>query len=67
MAIIVEATFENGVLRPSEELPLKEHQKVRLTIEPSLGWAERTYGMLGWKGDHGSLEQLLADSEEEMP
>jgi predicted DNA-binding antitoxin AbrB/MazE fold protein len=66
MAIVVEATFENGVLKPSEPLPLKEHEKVRLTIESSQGWAERTYGMLGWKGDHETLEQLLAEAEEDM-
>ena len=28
----VEAVYENGVLRPLEPLPLKEHQKVRVTV-----------------------------------
>jgi predicted DNA-binding antitoxin AbrB/MazE fold protein len=28
----VEAVYENGVLRPLEPLPLKEHQKVSLTV-----------------------------------
>jgi predicted DNA-binding antitoxin AbrB/MazE fold protein len=35
MAITVEAVYENGVLKPSEALPLKEHEKVRVTIEPA--------------------------------
>ena len=28
----VEAVYENGVLRPLEPLPLREHQKVRVTV-----------------------------------
>jgi predicted DNA-binding antitoxin AbrB/MazE fold protein len=42
MAITVEAVYENGVLKPAQPLPLKEHEKVRVTVEqqqPSL--AER--------------------------
>lgn len=34
MTITVEATFENGVLRPLSPLPLAERQFVSLTIEP---------------------------------
>jgi predicted DNA-binding antitoxin AbrB/MazE fold protein len=34
MAITVEATYENGVLRPLRPLPLAERQSVSLTIEP---------------------------------
>ena len=32
MAITVEAVYENGVLRPLEPLPLKEHQRVSVTV-----------------------------------
>jgi predicted DNA-binding antitoxin AbrB/MazE fold protein len=42
MAITVEAVYENGVLKPTQPLPFKEHEKVTLTVEsagPSL--AER--------------------------
>lgn len=42
MAITVEAVYENGVLKLAQPLPLKEHEKVRVTVEerqPSL--AER--------------------------
>jgi len=28
----IEAVYENGVLRPLEPLPLKEHQKVSVTV-----------------------------------
>jgi len=34
MAITVEAVYENGVLKLNEALPLKEHEKVRVTVEP---------------------------------
>jgi AF2212-like len=32
MTISVEATYENGVLRPAQPLPLKEQEQVRVTI-----------------------------------
>ena len=64
MTITVEATYENGTLKPAKPLPLKEHEKVRVTIEPAVSLAESTYGLLGWKGSHEELEQLLAEAEE---
>ncbi len=64
MAIIVEATYENGVLRPAEPLPLAEHEKVRLTVEGQPDPVLQTYGMIGWKGTHEELEQILAEAEE---
>jgi len=42
MAITIEAVYEDGVLKPAQPLPLKEHEKVNITVEekqPSL--AER--------------------------
>lgn len=33
MAITVEAVYENGVLKPEKPLPLREHQKVMVTVE----------------------------------
>lgn len=34
MAITVEAVYENGVLKPAQPLPFKEHEKVSITVEP---------------------------------
>ncbi len=31
---VVDAVFENGVLRPQGELRLHEHERVRVTVEP---------------------------------
>jgi len=33
MAITVEAIYENGVLKLEKPLPLKEHEKVNVTVE----------------------------------
>jgi predicted DNA-binding antitoxin AbrB/MazE fold protein len=32
MDLSIEATYENGVLKPAEPLPLAEHEKVRVLI-----------------------------------
>jgi predicted DNA-binding antitoxin AbrB/MazE fold protein len=63
MAIVIDATYENGVLKPAEALPLGEHEKVRVTIEPETSWAERTAGMLQWTGDPEVLRRVADDDE----
>ncbi len=41
MTTTVTATFENGVLTPDQPLPLGEHERVKLTIEPLTNeWTE---------------------------
>ncbi len=37
MILIVEATYENGVLKPAQPLPFKEHERVRVTVEAPAG------------------------------
>jgi predicted DNA-binding antitoxin AbrB/MazE fold protein len=64
MNLTIEAVYENGVFKPSQPLPLKEHEKVRLTVELEQTWADRTAGMLQWTGTHEELEQILAETEE---
>ncbi len=34
MSIVVDAIYEDGVLKPDSPLPLKEHERVRATLEP---------------------------------
>jgi predicted DNA-binding antitoxin AbrB/MazE fold protein len=63
MGISVEATYENGVLKLTQPLPLEEHEKVRVTSEPALTWAERTAGMLKWTGDPDILRRIAEDDE----
>jgi predicted DNA-binding antitoxin AbrB/MazE fold protein len=35
MTITIEATYANGVLRPSQPLPLAENEKVQVTVMPA--------------------------------
>jgi predicted DNA-binding antitoxin AbrB/MazE fold protein len=37
MTITVQATYENGVLKPAQPLPFDEHAQVRVTVEPQTG------------------------------
>ena len=63
MAIVVEATYENGVLKPERPLPLGEHQKVRVIVESEASPIVEAYGVVGWKGDHATLERFALDPE----
>jgi predicted DNA-binding antitoxin AbrB/MazE fold protein len=66
MAITVEAVYEGGVLKPVEPLTsLQEGQKVEVTIVAKYeGWAERTAGMMDWKGRHEEIRAFLEDKEQ---
>lgn len=50
MTISVEAIYDNGFLKPVQPLPLKDQQKVQITIhtEPSL--ARQTAGLIRLAG-----------------
>jgi predicted DNA-binding antitoxin AbrB/MazE fold protein len=63
MSITVEATYENGVLKPLQPLPLQEHEKVKVTIHTGISVAEQTAGMLKWTGDPEVLRQIAEDDE----
>jgi len=63
MNLTVEATYENGVLKLAEPLPLKEHEKVTITIQPAISLARQTAGMVPWPGDAETLARLIRDPE----
>ena len=63
MELSVDATYEDGVLKPAQPLPLDEHQRVRVTVQVEKGWAERTAGMIKWTGDPETLRRLAEDPE----
>jgi predicted DNA-binding antitoxin AbrB/MazE fold protein len=50
MTVTIEATYENGVLKPAQPLPLKEHQKVQVTVKSSTSRVRQTAGLIGWTG-----------------
>jgi predicted DNA-binding antitoxin AbrB/MazE fold protein len=63
MTHTVDATYENGTLKLAHPLPLKPHETVRVTVETHASPLLEAYGILGWKGDHESLQKLLDESE----
>jgi predicted DNA-binding antitoxin AbrB/MazE fold protein len=63
MALEVEATYENGVLKLDRPLPLSEHQRVKVTVHPEVSRAKQSYGLLRWAGDPEELDRLARDPE----
>ncbi|MCI0641505.1 MAG: antitoxin family protein [Gemmataceae bacterium] len=63
MAIVVEAVYENGVLKPAAPLPLKERETVRITVEPQASPILQARGIAGWAGDHAALEPFAMSPE----
>lgn len=63
MAITVEATYKNGILKLAKPLPLPEHEKVRVTVQRVTDWVRETAGMIPWTGDHETLRRLAEDVE----
>lgn len=78
--LLIDAIYENGVLKPDRPLPLTEHQRVQVSVhsaaqkqppfDASVDWVQATSGMLGWTGDAETVERLAMDPEfgiEESP
>jgi predicted DNA-binding antitoxin AbrB/MazE fold protein len=60
----VQAVFENGVLRPTEDLGLNEHERVRLIITSEEEWDRQFKHLLEHvysKTDRFSAEEIEAD------
>ena len=68
--LVVEAIYENGVLKPARPLPLEEHEKVQITVQPRVRNLADAYGIMEWTGDAETLERIALDPEflpEEAP
>ena len=63
MSIEVSATYENGVLRLDEPLPLKEHERVTVKVTSTESRARRSAGMMGWTGDVETLRHIAESPE----
>ena len=59
MPLEVEATYEHGVLKLDQPLPLSDHERVVVSVRPIQGGIEDSAGLVCWTGDPQSLEQLL--------
>jgi predicted DNA-binding antitoxin AbrB/MazE fold protein len=49
-ALTVEAVYENGMLKPSEPLPLKDGERVHLTVSSLDCPLLKAYGIMGLTG-----------------
>src|SRR5579884_881363 len=63
MALTIEAVYENGVLKPAQPLPLKEHERVQVTVQVKPSVARESAGLLRWRGDWETLRRLAEDDE----
>lgn len=70
MTLTIEAIYEDGVLKPVQPLPIKEHARVELTVNLALQRVHASAGMIGWTGDAETLDRLIAEEnrrDEVMP
>jgi predicted DNA-binding antitoxin AbrB/MazE fold protein len=63
IAIVVEAVYENGVIKPARALPLREHQKVQLTVESAVSRVRQTAGLIGWTGSQEDADFVALSPE----
>ncbi len=63
--LILEATYENGVLKPDRPLPLDEHQKVQITIHTASNRVRATAGLISCK-DAEFIERVALDPIEDL-
>ncbi len=63
MAIIIEAVYENGVLKPSAPLPWKDGERVSVAVSSLDSPILKGYGIMGFKGDAETLERIALDPE----
>lgn len=63
MAITVEAVYEGGVLKLAQPLPVNDGDKIRITAESALTWAEQTAGILPWTGNPEILRRIAEEDE----
>ncbi len=63
MPIEIEATYEGGVLKLEEPLPLENHQRVRVSVHKAMSRARASYGLIGWTGDPELVRRIVSDPD----
>jgi predicted DNA-binding antitoxin AbrB/MazE fold protein len=63
MAFEVEATYENGVLRPDQPLPLRDRERVTVAVKPRIDHVTESYGLIRGAIDLEALEYLSRSPE----
>ena len=64
-ALVVEATYENGTLKLAQPLPLKEHEKVQITIHTAVSRVRATAGLIACR-DPQLIERIALDPIEDL-
>jgi predicted DNA-binding antitoxin AbrB/MazE fold protein len=59
----IEAIYEGGALKLSRELPLREGQKVTITIHSTDAPVQRRRGLIHWKGSQEDLDYLILSED----
>jgi predicted DNA-binding antitoxin AbrB/MazE fold protein len=67
MTLTVEAVYENGVLKPAQPLPLREHETVQVTVETRRSWVEETAGIMGFQGTPEEADYFALDPDHDFP
>jgi predicted DNA-binding antitoxin AbrB/MazE fold protein len=63
MSLEIEATYQDGTLKPDAPLPLQEQQRVKVTVHDESSRIRRSYGLMGWTGDPEILRSIAEDDE----
>jgi len=69
MTLTIEAVYENGVFKPTQPLPLREQEKVRLqvdTMEDAVQRVRATAGLIPCTDDK-LIEWAASDAELDFP
>ncbi len=66
-SLVVEATYENGMLKLDRPLPLGEHERVRIIVQAGMTLAEQTAGLMEWKAPVELAEYFAMDPELDFP
>jgi predicted DNA-binding antitoxin AbrB/MazE fold protein len=61
MSLEIEGTYEGGVLKPDEPLPLKDHERVVITVRPKTSRIRQSAGLIRWTGDPEVLRKIAED------
>ncbi len=63
--LTIEAVYENGVLKPTGPLPLREQEKVQITIHTAVNRVQATAGLIPCS-DAKFIEQVALDPIEDL-
>lgn len=62
MSLEIDATYEDGVLKPDQPLPFADRQRVKITVDSSRKLRDG-FGMIDWQGDPEVVRKIALDPE----